>query len=90
MVYPLKISMFALFVRFYSILLVHNEFQIIGIVEQEPCLFTGTVMENITLSRPGITEKDAKRAAHIARADEFINQLQHVGFSATSTSCEKL
>lgn len=52
--------------------------QIIGVVEQEPCLFNGTVMENILLGREGITEKDARRAARIARADEFIGQLQNV------------
>ena len=47
-------------------------------MEQEPCLFNGTIIENITLGREGITKEDAKLAAKIAKADEFIEKFPKV------------
>jgi len=47
----------------------------IGIVPQEPTLFSGTVAENIGYGRPGATEADVVAAAQAAHADEFIERL---------------
>jgi ATP-binding cassette subfamily B protein len=44
----------------------------IGVVFQEPALFSGTVLENITYSRPHATKKEAIAAAKAANAHEFI------------------
>lgn len=44
-------------------------------VPQIPYLFNDTVAGNIKLARPGATEADIQQAAHLAHADEFINQL---------------
>ncbi|VDM59945.1 unnamed protein product [Angiostrongylus costaricensis] len=57
-----------------------NEFrdrhlQMIGIVQQEPCLFNGTILENIVLGRP-ISDEQAKDAARMANAHDFIVKLE--------------
>jgi ATP-binding cassette subfamily B protein len=44
----------------------------IGIVSQEPFLFSGTVAENIGYSKPGASEKEVIAAAKAANAHEFI------------------
>ncbi len=44
----------------------------IGIVSQEPFLFSGTIGENIAYSSPGATEKEVVAAATAANAHEFI------------------
>lgn len=49
--------------------------QSIGIVQQDSDLFSGTVMENILLGRPGAPEQEAVEAARRANAHEFILQL---------------
>ncbi|NPD88792.1 MAG: ABC transporter ATP-binding protein [Asgard group archaeon] len=47
----------------------------IGLVTQEPFLFTGSVMENILYGAPKSTEKDVKQISKKINADEFIDAL---------------
>ena len=47
----------------------------IGIVSQDPFLFSATVRENIGFGRPDATEEDVIRAATLAQAHEFIDEL---------------
>jgi ATP-binding cassette subfamily B protein len=47
----------------------------IGLVSQEPFIFSGTIRENIALSQPGATMQDVVAAARAAGLDEFITQL---------------
>ncbi|MDQ4080986.1 MAG: ABC transporter ATP-binding protein/permease, partial [Gemmatimonadota bacterium] len=47
----------------------------IGIVPQEPTLFSGTVHENIAYARPGASEAEIVAAARAAHATEFIERL---------------
>lgn len=47
----------------------------IGIVLQEPILFSTTVRENIAYGRLAATQKEIEAAAHAAHASEFIAQL---------------
>ncbi|MDB4914243.1 MAG: transporter transrane region [Gemmatimonadetes bacterium] len=47
----------------------------IGLVPQEPALFSGTVRENIAYSRPDASESDVVAAARAAHAMEFIDRL---------------
>lgn len=49
----------------------------IGVVFQEPALFSGTIHENIAYSRPGAALKDVEAAAKAANADEFIKKLSN-------------
>jgi len=44
----------------------------IGLVFQEPFLFHGTIRENISCGRPGVSQEEVERAAKIANAHEFI------------------
>ncbi len=44
----------------------------IGVVSQEPFIFSGTVRENIALGRPGAAMEEIIRAARSAGLDEFI------------------
>ncbi|URA09547.1 ABC transporter ATP-binding protein [Thermospira aquatica] len=46
-----------------------------GIVTQEPILFSGTIRENIALSRPEVSFEEIVKAARIAHADVFIRKL---------------
>ena len=46
--------------------------QQIGIVSQDPFLFSGTVAENLAYGKPGATEKEIIAAAQAANAHEFI------------------
>jgi subfamily B ATP-binding cassette protein MsbA len=45
----------------------------ISIVTQETILFSGTILENIKLSRPDASEKEVETASKIAHAHEFIS-----------------
>ncbi len=52
----------------------------IGIVPQEPILFSGTVMENIALTQSEATNDEIIKAAKLAEAHEFIMNLPN-GYS---------
>ena len=54
----------------------------IGIVPQDPLLFSGTVSENIALTRPEADSEEIVRAATLACAHEFIMQLP-AGYSTS-------
>jgi ATP-binding cassette subfamily B protein len=47
----------------------------IGVVMQEPLLFAGTILENITYGCPDATYEQVARAATLATAHEFIQRL---------------
>ena len=47
----------------------------LGIVMQDNFLFRGTIRENITAGRPGLSFEDVVRAARLAGAEEFIERL---------------
>jgi ABC-type multidrug transport system fused ATPase/permease subunit len=47
----------------------------IGIVSQDPVLFSAPVRENIAFGRPDATDEDVVRAATLAQAHEFIDEL---------------
>jgi ABC-type multidrug transport system fused ATPase/permease subunit len=49
--------------------------QEIGIVAQDPFLFSATVFENIAFGVPAATREDAEHAARLAQAHEFIAEL---------------
>jgi ATP-binding cassette, subfamily B, bacterial len=44
----------------------------IGVIAQDPFLFSATVRENIAFGRPDSTDEDVQRAAELAQAHEFI------------------
>jgi len=48
----------------------------IGVVFQEPALFSGTVRENIAYSKPGATDKEVAAAAKAANAHDFIKKFE--------------
>ena len=47
----------------------------LGVVLQDNFLFDGSVLENIAFARPDATDEDVRRAAAIARCDEFVDSL---------------
>ncbi len=47
----------------------------IGIVSQDPFLFSASVRENISFGRPDASDEDIVRAATLAQAHEFIDEL---------------
>jgi ABC-type multidrug transport system fused ATPase/permease subunit len=47
----------------------------IGIVAQDPFLFSATVRENIAFGAPWATDEDVERAARLAQAHEFVAEL---------------
>jgi len=48
----------------------------LGLVFQEPYIFSGTLSENISLNHVGIEEEDVQRAARKVHASGFIEQLE--------------
>lgn len=84
-----KTTLFGLLLRFYdpqagSIVLdgeainemdLHDLRSRIGIVPQEPVIFSGTAMDNIRYGKPQATDAEVLAAAKAAFADEFIVQL---------------
>ncbi|WP_188207025.1 ABC transporter ATP-binding protein [Alkalibacillus aidingensis] len=47
----------------------------IGIVLQDPFIFTGTILSNVTMNDPRISRKDAIQALKAVGADQFIEKL---------------
>jgi ATP-binding cassette subfamily B protein len=47
----------------------------IGVVLQDPFLFSATVHENIAFARPDATREEVERAARLAQAAEFVEEL---------------
>ncbi|CAI4232921.1 unnamed protein product [Auanema sp. JU1783] len=52
----------------------------IKIVRGNESVFEGTIMENIRMYRPGITEENIKKCAEVAQLHGFISKLEH-GYS---------
>lgn len=48
----------------------------IGVVFQEPALFSGTVRENISYARPNASDDEIQTAARAANAHEFISKFE--------------
>ena len=57
----------------------------LGIVLQDTCLFTGTVMENIRYGRLDATDEECIDAAKLASADDFITRLPN-GYNTMLTA----
>jgi ATP-binding cassette subfamily B multidrug efflux pump len=53
----------------------HNLRDYLGFVPQKGVLFTGTIESNIKFSNPDASEEEMTRAARIAQASEFIDQM---------------
>src|SRR5881227_40198 len=49
--------------------------QAIGVISQDPFLFSATVRENITFGAPGLGEEEVERIARLAQAHEFVERL---------------
>jgi ATP-binding cassette subfamily B protein len=49
--------------------------QEVGVVSQDPFLFSASVRENIAYGRPEATDEEVRRAARMAQAEEFIDAL---------------
>ncbi len=49
----------------------------IGVVFQDPALFSGTIRENIAYANPRATDSQVTAAAKAANADEFIHKLEN-------------
>ncbi|HEY0417366.1 MAG TPA: ABC transporter ATP-binding protein, partial [Gaiellaceae bacterium] len=47
----------------------------IGVIAQDPFLFSATVRENIAFGRPDATDEEVERAARLAQAHEFVESL---------------
>jgi ABC-type multidrug transport system fused ATPase/permease subunit len=47
----------------------------IGVISQDPFLFSASVRENIGFGAPGISDEEVERAARLAQAHEFVVEL---------------
>ncbi len=48
----------------------------VGVVFQEPALFSGTIRENIAYGKPAATDDEVRKAAQAANAHEFITKFE--------------
>ncbi|MBO4647829.1 MAG: ABC transporter ATP-binding protein, partial [Lentisphaeria bacterium] len=63
----------------------------IGVVLQEPFLFSGTIHENIAYARPTATMEEVREAARLANVDDFVEKMPKryetiIGENGTSLS----
>ncbi len=49
----------------------------IGVISQDPFLFSATVRENITFGAPELDDTEVERIARLAEAHEFVERLPH-------------
>ncbi|MDO8903012.1 ABC transporter transmembrane domain-containing protein [Hydrogenophaga sp.] len=84
-----KSTVFGLLLRYYDPLVgsirldgvpidhlsLHDLRERIGIVPQDPVIFSSSAMENIRYGKPDATDEEVRAAAHAAFADEFIAKL---------------
>jgi ABC-type multidrug transport system fused ATPase/permease subunit len=53
----------------------HSLRRSIGVISQDPFLFSATVRENITFGAPGLSDEEVERVARLAQAHEFVERL---------------
>lgn len=73
---------------------VNTSIQMVGVVSQEPCLFNGSIRDNICLGRP-FSDEEVEKACRVAYAHDFIMGLEKVRWSREinkerSTACCRL
>ena len=61
----------------------------IGIVLQEPAIFTGTIRKNICYGKENVTDEEMIKAAKLAQADSFIERLPN-GYETIIANSEML
>jgi ATP-binding cassette subfamily B (MDR/TAP) protein 1 len=57
-----------------------------GMVNQEPVLFSTSIAENIAFGREGVTQQEIEQAAKAANAHNFISQFPKVRWSTVNDS----
>jgi ABC-type multidrug transport system fused ATPase/permease subunit len=50
----------------------------VGIVSQEPVIFSGTIEENLRMGKEDLTTEEMENACRMANAEEFIKKLPKV------------
>ncbi len=53
----------------------HSLRRSIGVISQDPFLFSATVRENITFGAPQLSDEEVERVARLAQAHEFVERL---------------
>jgi len=53
----------------------HSLRRSIGVIPQDPFLFSATVRENISFGAPGLSDEEIERVARLAQAHEFVERL---------------
>jgi ABC-type multidrug transport system fused ATPase/permease subunit len=51
---------------------------VVGIVSQEPVIFSGTIEENLRMGKEDLTIEEMENACRMANAEEFIKKLPKV------------